>query len=61
MATLQEHRLGYYSQADLEQGTSGFSTLRIMINHYLLGEGTVDSTKDLERCCPATMFKGLRV
>jgi hypothetical protein len=32
MATLQERRLGYHARADLEPGTSGFSTLRI--NHY---------------------------
>jgi hypothetical protein len=33
MATLQERRLGYHSQAGLEPGTSRFSTLRI--NHYV--------------------------
>jgi hypothetical protein len=32
MATLQERRLGYHSQAGLEPGTSRFSTLRL--NHY---------------------------
>jgi hypothetical protein len=32
MATVQERRLGYHSQAGLEPGTSRFSTL--LLNHY---------------------------
>jgi hypothetical protein len=43
MATLQERRLGYHSQAGLEPGTSRFSTLRL--NHYAAREKTYNFVK----------------